>query len=195
MSDARMVRLCELWERTSARGTRYFRGFLGDAQVLMFDGGERPHPTRPEETVHVWRLMVQERDPVRRPQARDAGGGGVAASASAPAKPSARPQECRDGWRGSPCVPTARERRAAGSGGRRRPVPRGQPREPRPMTAIATRPRDGEAARRAQGHAPAPQAHPAVAVVDEAHREPTALQGIGRSLRLYDETNAASMPQ
>ena len=65
-----MVKLAELWERTSARGTRYFSGFLGDAQVLLFDGGEKPHPTRPGETVHVWRLMVQERDPARRPQAR-----------------------------------------------------------------------------------------------------------------------------
>jgi hypothetical protein len=99
MSDARMVKLAELWERTSARGTRYFSGFLGDAQILMFDGGERGHPTRPEETVHVWRLMVQERDPARRPQARDAGGG-VAASASAPAKPSASPDARGDGWRG-----------------------------------------------------------------------------------------------
>src|SRR3954463_12360823 len=81
--DQRMVRLAELWERTSARGTRYFSGFLGDAQVLMFDGGEREHPTRPGETVHAWRLMVQERDPARRPQARDAGG---------PAKHDARPQ-------------------------------------------------------------------------------------------------------
>src|SRR3982750_1222563 len=59
--DARMVKLAELWERASAKGTRYFSGFMGDAQVLLFDGGERPHPTRPGETVHVWRLMVQER--------------------------------------------------------------------------------------------------------------------------------------
>jgi hypothetical protein len=55
----------------------------------MFDGGEREHPTRPEETVHVWRLMVQERDPARRPQAREA-----------PAKPSASPVARGDGWRG-----------------------------------------------------------------------------------------------
>src|SRR3954454_12927140 len=68
--EPRMVRLAELWERTSARGTRYFSGFMGDAQVLLFDGGEREHPTKPGETVHVWRLMVQERDPARRPQAR-----------------------------------------------------------------------------------------------------------------------------
>jgi hypothetical protein len=88
-SDARMVKLAELWERTSARGTRYFSGFLGDAQVLMFDAGEREHPTKAGETVHVWRLMVQERDPARRPQARDA-----------PAKGSARPAGRGDGWRG-----------------------------------------------------------------------------------------------
>jgi hypothetical protein len=67
-SDNRMVKIAELWERTSAKGTRYFSGFMGDCQVLMFDGGEKEHPTRPGETVHVWRLMVQERDPSRRPQ-------------------------------------------------------------------------------------------------------------------------------
>jgi hypothetical protein len=69
-ADNRMVRLCELWERTSAKGRRYFSGFLGEAQVLMFDGGEKPHPTRPGETVRTWNLMVQEKDPDRRPQAR-----------------------------------------------------------------------------------------------------------------------------
>jgi hypothetical protein len=69
--DNRMVKMAELWERTSAKGTRYFSGFMGDCQVLMFDGGEKDHPTRPGETVHVWRLMLQERDPSRRPQQRD----------------------------------------------------------------------------------------------------------------------------
>jgi hypothetical protein len=58
-NDTRMVKLAELWERTSARGSRYFSGFMGDAQVLLFDGGEKPHPTRQGETVRVWRLMVQ----------------------------------------------------------------------------------------------------------------------------------------
>src|SRR3954452_15905369 len=90
--DPRMVKLAELWERTSGRGTRYFSGFMGGCQVLMFDGGEQPHPTKPGEMVHVWRLMVQERDLARRPQARDAGG---------PAKPSAPPSARGDGWRGS----------------------------------------------------------------------------------------------
>ena len=127
MSDARMVKLAELWERTSARGTRYFSGFMGDAQVLLFDGGERPHPTRPDETVHVWRLMVQERGPARRPQARperrpqspDPGDGRngllpkqvspadrtrlshAKVAGDAPAKPSASPVARGDGWRGS----------------------------------------------------------------------------------------------
>ena len=87
-----MVKLAELWERTSARGTRYFSGFMGDAQVLLFDAGERPHPTREGEVVHVWRLMVQERDPARRPQAREGDGA---------AKPSAPPVERGSGWRGS----------------------------------------------------------------------------------------------
>jgi hypothetical protein len=114
--DPRMVKLAELWERTSARGTRYFSGFMGDAQVLLFDGGEKAHPTRAGETVHVWRLMVQERDPARRPQARRSEAeperelrprpepslrsGGTAAP-NAPAKPSASPVARGDGWRGS----------------------------------------------------------------------------------------------
>ena len=53
-TDNRMVKLCELWERTSAKGTRYFSGFLGDAQVLMFSAGE--HPDRPG--VMRWNLLA-----------------------------------------------------------------------------------------------------------------------------------------
>jgi hypothetical protein len=71
MSDQRMVKLCEMWERTSAKGTRYYSGFMGDCQLLLFDGGEKPHPTRPGETVRFWRLMLQEKDPARRPPPRD----------------------------------------------------------------------------------------------------------------------------
>jgi hypothetical protein len=63
-----VVQLAELWGRTSARGKRYFSGYMGDAQVLLFDGGEKDHPTRPGERVRVWRLMAQERDPNRRPR-------------------------------------------------------------------------------------------------------------------------------
>jgi hypothetical protein len=45
---------------------------MGDCQLLLFDAGEKPHPTKPGEVVHVWRLMVQERDPARRPRDRAA---------------------------------------------------------------------------------------------------------------------------
>ena len=62
-----MIKLATLWERTSARGQRYFSGFLGDAQLLLFDAGERDHPTRPGEKIRVWKLMVTERDQDRRP--------------------------------------------------------------------------------------------------------------------------------
>jgi hypothetical protein len=90
-------------------------GFMGDAHVLLFDGGEKAHPTKPGEVVRVWRLMVQERDPSWRPQARQADRIGEVrsrpeptsrsagtAAPNAPDKPSARPQERGDGWRGSP---------------------------------------------------------------------------------------------
>jgi hypothetical protein len=65
-ADNRMVKLCELWERTSAKGIRYFSDFMGDTQVLMFSAGE--HPDRPG--VMLWRIFLQERDHDRRPQAR-----------------------------------------------------------------------------------------------------------------------------
>ena len=64
----RMVKLADLWERTSARGTRYFSGFMGDVQLLMFQGTEVIRETG--EIVQTWRLLVQERDPERRPAAR-----------------------------------------------------------------------------------------------------------------------------
>jgi hypothetical protein len=71
MTDApRMVKLCDLWQRRSAKGTVYFSGFMGDSQVLLFKEGKKPHPTRPDEEVIVWKLLVQERDQARRPQAR-----------------------------------------------------------------------------------------------------------------------------
>ena len=65
--DNRMVKITDMWERISAKGAKYYSGYAGPVQYLMFDGGEQPHPTRPEETVHVWRLLVQERDPAKRP--------------------------------------------------------------------------------------------------------------------------------
>jgi hypothetical protein len=68
--QARMVKLCELWQRKSGKGTVYFSGFMGDVQVLLFKEGKKPHPTRPDEEVIVWKLFVQERDQSRRPQQR-----------------------------------------------------------------------------------------------------------------------------
>jgi hypothetical protein len=65
---ARMVKLCDLWQRRSAKGTVYFSGFLGDCQLLLFKEGKKPHPTKPDEEVIVWKLLIQERDPNRRPQ-------------------------------------------------------------------------------------------------------------------------------
>jgi hypothetical protein len=55
--------LCELWERQSARSNTYFSGFWGGLSVALLRDGERPHPTRPDETVIVWRLVAQERQP------------------------------------------------------------------------------------------------------------------------------------
>jgi hypothetical protein len=66
MGQSRMVKLADMWQRKSAKGATYFSGFMGDCQVLMFKDGEKPHPTRPDETVIVWKLLVQERDPNRR---------------------------------------------------------------------------------------------------------------------------------
>ena len=72
MTDNRLVRIATLWQRKSAKGATYFSGFMGDCQVLLFDGGRQPHPTKPDEEIHVWKLFVQERDPDRRPQRREA---------------------------------------------------------------------------------------------------------------------------
>jgi hypothetical protein len=55
--------LAELWERESSRGNQYFSGYWGNLSVALLRDGERPHPTRPEETIVVWRLVTQERQP------------------------------------------------------------------------------------------------------------------------------------
>jgi hypothetical protein len=69
MSDQpRMVRLATLWERQSKAGNVYFSGFMGDAQLLLFRGEEITRDNG--EVVQTWKLLVQERDPNRRPQQR-----------------------------------------------------------------------------------------------------------------------------
>jgi hypothetical protein len=55
--------LLELWERESKAGRQYFSGYWGNLSVALLRDGERPHPTRPDETVVVWRLVASERQP------------------------------------------------------------------------------------------------------------------------------------
>jgi hypothetical protein len=55
--------LAELWERESKAGRQYFSGFMGAVSVVLLRDGERPHPTRPDELITVWKLLVQERQP------------------------------------------------------------------------------------------------------------------------------------
>ncbi len=69
MNDNRMLKLCELWQRRSEKTSKtYFRGFWGNLEILMFRQGEKPHLTKPSETVIVWSLLAQEKDPSRRPK-------------------------------------------------------------------------------------------------------------------------------
>jgi hypothetical protein len=67
------ITLLELWERQSSKGNQYFSGFWGGLQVALLRDGERPHPTRPDETVVVWKLVASERQPrdaAQKPPAR-----------------------------------------------------------------------------------------------------------------------------
>jgi hypothetical protein len=99
------VLLMQLSERTSGKGNRYLSGWLGRASVVAFAGEPDKHgnPT--------WDLFVSEPQPRAERQAEGTGeersrpepssrSAGTAAP-NAPAKPSARPQERGDGWRGS----------------------------------------------------------------------------------------------
>jgi hypothetical protein len=83
------ITLLELWERRSAKNNLYFSGFLGGLQVALLRDGERPHPTRPDETITVWRLVASERQPrdgapkaAARPPERDPAPGPPPAAAS-----------------------------------------------------------------------------------------------------------------
>jgi uncharacterized protein (DUF736 family) len=80
IDQPRMIRLTTLWERTSSKGTTYFSGFLGDCQLLLFKGDEITRPNG--EVVQTWKLMIQERDPGRRPPAHQAERGRQTAEAS-----------------------------------------------------------------------------------------------------------------
>jgi hypothetical protein len=56
-APAPKVLLMTLWERTSARGTRYLSGFLGKAKLIGFKG----EPTA--DGTPTWNLFVQEQEP------------------------------------------------------------------------------------------------------------------------------------
>jgi hypothetical protein len=80
--------LAELWERQSGKGNQYFSGYLGNLSIALLRDGEREHPTRPGETVTVWKLVAQERDRTARMPA--------SASSQQPPSPSqARPPPVR----------------------------------------------------------------------------------------------------
>jgi hypothetical protein len=94
--DKPSVVLAELWERQSAKGNPYFAGFWGGLSVALLRDGERPHPTRPDETVTVWRLVAQERQPrdgpqkaPQRRQEREQAPAGTSAPPDASARPGA----------------------------------------------------------------------------------------------------------
>src|SRR5690349_23017582 len=93
MSAGPRVLLLTLSERTSAKGNAYLSGWLGKASVVAFRGEDdrhgnptwdvfvsEPQPRSEEKSANFAHL---EREPARRPQARDAGG-------EAPAKRDAR---------------------------------------------------------------------------------------------------------
>src|SRR3954447_11232734 len=118
------VLLLQLSERTSAKGNRYFAGWLGKASVVAFQAEEPDKFGNP-----VWDVFVsmpeprpeagQERDPARRPQARSERQPQSSDPGDAPANQAARPVGRGDGWRGSRYVRPANgaQRAPAGDGG------------------------------------------------------------------------------
>ena len=99
--DKPSILLAELWERESKHGNVYYSGFWGNLSVALLRDSERPHPTRPDETITVWKLVAQERQPrpaAQRPPTsppeRDAASAPPAVASSAGARPGAsqRPQ-------------------------------------------------------------------------------------------------------
>jgi len=58
MTAAPKVRLATLRERTSASGTRYMTGLLGDARLLLFRDEDADN-----EWGEGWALLIEERAP------------------------------------------------------------------------------------------------------------------------------------
>jgi hypothetical protein len=113
--DKPSILLAELWERESSRGNVYFSGYWGNLSVALLRDGERPHPTLPDETITVWKLVAQERQPrpaaqkaAARPPERD----GPPAAAQGPSAAGARPEA--SGRRYRPEGKAAQRERVAG---------------------------------------------------------------------------------
>src|SRR3954447_7700815 len=102
MSANPRVLLMQLSERTSARGNRYFSGWLGKASVVVFQADEPDKYGNPQWSMY---LSEPEAKPEQRQQpaaANQSASGPRPLSAGAlPAdRAPGRPQE-RSGWRGS----------------------------------------------------------------------------------------------
>jgi hypothetical protein len=54
------VALCRLIERQSAKGTRFFSGFLGDAKIVMFEDKECPSD-KLFGGIGAWKLFLEEK--------------------------------------------------------------------------------------------------------------------------------------
>jgi hypothetical protein len=97
--DKPSILLAELWERESKHGNVYYSGFWGNLSVALLQDGERPHPTRPDETIVVWKLVASERQPrdgAQKPPEREAPPAPPAAAASdAGARPGASQRRYR----------------------------------------------------------------------------------------------------
>jgi hypothetical protein len=147
------ITLLELWERQSSKGNQYFSGYWGNLSVALLRDGERPHPTRPDETITVWRLVASERQPreaapkaAARPPERDpAPGPPVAqpprwrrASWSLPGAAAALPPRGHAGQAGAGVGRDRARLRARGRSGRRDPVLRFRPRGRGTLTCFPT---------------------------------------------------------
>jgi hypothetical protein len=120
--------LAELWERQSQHGNTCFSGFWGGLSVALLRDGERPHPTRPDETVTVWKLVAQERVPCDGPRKAPASPPGRDPGPERENPPSKRRRGSWQPW----APPAARERDGAAGARGRRGRDRLRPRRPRP---------------------------------------------------------------
>lgn len=79
------VMLCRMYEKTSARGNRYFAGRLGAASVVMFKDEHG-------DAENCWQVFVQSPPPA---QDKAAAAPPTRAAATPPPPPAARPRDRR----------------------------------------------------------------------------------------------------